>query len=88
MFLPRKLVKILTLLPATYKRKAILHLHRLNCHFLYFKNSLKQNAEEGAENGEGNVQQAEKRKANTNSEDYGGKKPKQDDDSKENGMFW
>ena len=48
---------------------------------------MQESANGDAGNEEGKGQKAAKRKANTESEDYGGKKLKQDDNPNENGRF-
>ena len=77
------MTRIPILLPALEKEKNV-----FNGYFLYFiKKYSKESANGDVENEEGRDQKATKRKANTDSEDYGGKKSKQDDNPKENGRF-
>lgn len=77
------MTRIPILLPALIKKK-----QGSNGYFVYFKDYLQESANGDAENEGGKDQKAVKRKANTDSDDYGDKKSKQDNDSKENGKFW
>lgn len=58
-----------------------------NGYFVYFKEYSKESANGDAVNEMGEDQKAVKRKANTDTADYGGKKSKQDSNPQETGRF-